>query len=227
MAVTRALGPLRRGPEVVLLSNEDLLGWTDEALVTSPYPRAATRLRAVRAAAEGAAVALFLAVRGWDGLLPSAYAQMLRHGPAPGGFAALAARVTREGPAWSALAARLTALFPGATLTVWRQEDYRTNAAAILETVVGAPLGPLPAVAPPARTRAPSAAAIAAAEALDPGLPPEAWRRRVAALFADDPAEGRAYAPLDTATRAALQARYAEDLARLAGLERVRLLRFD
>lgn len=226
-AVTRALAPLRRGPDIVILSNEDLLGWTDEALAASPYPRAESRLRAVRAVTDGAEVALFLAVRGWDALLPSAYAQLLRHGPVPGGFAALATRVMQETPAWSDLATRLTALFPDTTLTVWRQEDYRANAAVILEAVVGAPLGPLPAIAPPARTRAPSAAAIAAAEALDPGLPADAWRRRVAALFADDPADGAAYAPIDAATRAALQARYAEDLAQLAALPRVRLLRFD
>jgi hypothetical protein len=76
--------------------------------------------------------------------------------------------------------------------------------------------GPLPTLGAPERTRTPSAAAIAEAEALPPDLPPNERRARVAAIYARDLAEGGArYDPVPPDLRARLRETYAEDLARL------------
>ena len=53
---------------------------------------------------------------------------------------------------------------------IWRQEDYRANAQAIMETVCGCPRAAA-RISEPTWTRSPSAAAIAAAEALPADMP--------------------------------------------------------
>lgn len=223
-----ALAPLRRGPDVVLLSDEDFLGWTGDAIAAPAYPNAAARLRALRAMTATAERRLFLATRGWDGLLPSAYVQTLRWAPAPGGFAAFKARFDARPPSWAELAARLRALFPDAPLTVWRYEDYAAHGPAILSAVSGVDPGPGPALPPPARTRSPAAAAVAQAERLDAAGPSDQRRAAVRALFdADAAASGPAFAPLSQAERDVLREAYARDLARLAALDGVTLMRFD
>ena len=116
-------------------------------------------------------------------------------------------------PSWFDLVARHPRRGARAAARIWRQEDYRANARAIMEALCGCPLGPLPEIADPTWTRSPSAAAIAAAEALPPDLPRAERLARVREIFAaaepgEDrfrpfaPAERRGCAPLRGRPRA-------------------------
>lgn len=226
-AVRARLAPhLPDGARTLILSDEDFLGFADEALAAPSYPAAERRLRPLRALAAGRPTRLFLAVRSWDGYAPSAYAQLLRSAHRPGGFDAIRRRMMREPPDWAGLAARLLRLFPAADLVVWRYEDYRLNERAILAEIIGADPGPAPDLPAPGHTRGASAPAIAAAEALDPALPVETRRARVAAIFADPAHAGAPFAPFDVEERAALQALYARQLQTIASMPRARLLDF-
>ena len=87
-------------------------------------------------------------------------------------------------PSWFDLVARIRAAAPGVPLRIWRQEDYRANARAIMEALCGRPLGPLPEISDPTWTRSPSASAIARAEALPRDLPRAERLARVGEIFA-------------------------------------------
>ena len=116
---------------------------------------------------------------------------------------------------------------------MWRQEDYRGHAAAILAGVCGLDeVGPLPEIADPAWTRSPDLAAIRAAEALPAGMPEAERRARVRAIFAaaggSDGGDGGGarFQPFSGEERDLLQAAYAADLERIAGLGPGVLMRF-
>ena len=86
-------------------------------------------------------------------------------------------------------------------LRIWRQEDYRANAAAIMEAVCGCALRPLPEISDPTWTRSPSAAAIAAAEALPADMPPPSAAAGCATIFAASEPEGDRFRPFSAAER--------------------------
>ena len=220
-AIESVLAPLRIGPEVVVLSEENVVGMPAHMLTVPLYPRAAVNVGRLASLASRAEVVLFLSIRSYDTLLPSAYVETLKHGlPPPGGFAEAWARLVSTPPSWYDLVARIRAAAPGVALRIWRQEDYRANARAIMEAVCGRALGPLPEISDPTWTRSPSAGAIARAEALPRDLPRAERMARVRAIFAAaDPGVGPGadrFRPFGPAERQRLQGLYQADLERIA-----------
>lgn len=207
--------PLRLGPETVVLSEENILGVPHQILQVPFYPQAALSIARLATLGARAEVTFFLSIRGYDRLLPSAYAEALKFRAMPGGFEA--ARLLARPPSWLDLVRQIRAAAPGIPLRIWRQEDYRENAQAIMTEVCGLDLGPLPDISDPSWTRSPSVEGIRAAEALGSALDldPEARREKVLALY--DAAEGSAFQPFARDQRAALRERYAADLE---GIER-------
>lgn len=214
---TRELQRLRRGPDTVLISDEDLLGYTFDQL-TTPLYRQPKCLHLVKAMGRTGRMRLFLGIRSLDGLVPSAYAETLKAiVPEPGGMDHARRALADNPPSWVELVERLHAALPDATLTVWRYEDYRAHWREILALYVGRDVGEFPELPPPQRTVSPSPRAIEQAEALDPSL---AKQDRVAAvldLYARYPAgeEFGAYRPLTQAEIDRFRARYDEDVALL------------
>ena len=166
-------------------------------------------------------------MRGFERLLPSAYVQRLRHHPDPGldGFGPIRAAALRQPPNWTELLLRLRDTLPGARFTVWRQEDYRAQDWRILSCFCGVEIPPSERLADPPLTRSPSARAVAAIEALDPGLVGparvEAARRIVDADTGDEP-----FDPFTEAEKRLLAEAYAADLAELDRRLPGTLLRF-
>ncbi len=216
-AIEAVLAPLRIGPEVVALSEENIVGVPEHMLMVPFYPQAAQRIGRLASLAGRAEVVLFLSIRSYDTLIPSAYVETLKHGvPAPGGFAAAWAGLRAAPPSWFDLVARIRAAAPGVALRVWRQEDYRANARAIMEAFCGRALGPLPEISDPTWTRSPSAAAIATVEALPGDLSHAERLARVRAVFAAAEPGADRFQPFAAAERQRLRARYAADLERIA-----------
>ena len=227
-AIEATVEPVRIGPETVVLSEENVLGLPRHVLATSFYPHAAQRVGRLASLGLRADLRLFLSIRSQDQLLPSAYAEALKFAPPPpGGFAAIRDRLVAEPPSWFDLVARLRAAAPGVPIRIWRQEDYRSNDKAIMEILCGRPLGPLPDLPDPARTRSPSSAAIAVAEALPLDLSYTERLARVREVYAVvEPGTAR-FQPFDAAERRQLRARYAIDLERIARVFPGTLLTFD
>ena len=216
-AIETAVQPLRLGPDVVVLSEENILGIPQQIFAEPFYPHADNALGRLASLSARAEMVLFLSVRSYDTFLPSAYAEHLKHAPPEaGGFEALRERLVARPPSWYDLVCRIRAAVPGVRLGIWRQEDYRANDAAIMETVCGCPLPPLPDVSDPTWTRSPSAAAIATAEALPADLAYDERRARVHDIFtASEPGSDR-FRPFSPPERARLRAAYDGDLERIA-----------
>ncbi len=207
--------PARGGPPRLAITEENILGNTIELLRWPFYPRAVERLRRLRALTETKPVRLFLSIRSPDALLPSAYAQTLRTRHVPGGFEAIRERALRDPPSWRDLVARIEAALPRATLRIWTLEDYRENRERILSAYAGAAVDASTAIAPPLRTRSPSRAAIAALEALDPGLSVDEHTARAAEIVARDE-DGERFDPFSPEERTRLRDAYRADVEALA-----------
>ena len=221
--LSRALAPLRCGPGVLAISEENLPGVSRDLLVSPLYPQAETRLSGL--AGLGADLRLFLGIRSFDEVLPSAYAQALRATEFPGRFAEVAAHVAAAMPSWADLAERLRRIAPRASLTVWTMEAYRADPRAVMAAFLGIDPGLAPDLPPPTRTVTPPAAAIAEAEALPLGLPKPERRARTAEIYARHlEAGGPKFAPLSPDLRAALRTGYRADLSRLRRMSGVELL---
>ncbi len=215
MRQTRAL---RDGGETVLISDEDLLGYSDGLLSPTLYPS----FRGAHIVSEmqrTAPVSLFLGVRSYDKLLPSAYAQMLKSfAPDPHWQSRISADVLEAPPNWPDLIERLIAAFPGATLRVWRHEDYRAHWQQILTIFAGRDVGEFPELPPPTRTTSPSQEAIHQAEVLDRGLSIEERRERVRRIFyggGPDAPAGTPFHPYQSEIANALQQKYEQDLRKI------------
>jgi hypothetical protein len=203
------------GAHTLLLSDEDLLGHTDEQITNPLYPKLRGLHLIRRLADRGAKVSLFLGIRSLDGLVPSAYAQMLKSLPPPeGGMEAVRARLAENPPSWTELIERIREELPGMELRVWRYEDYQKNWRDILRFYVGRDTGEFPDLPPPPRTASPSARAISLAEKVDPALPRNRRREEVKGLYARYPADGPdgSYRPLTEAEIARFRESYAADL---------------
>jgi hypothetical protein len=226
-AIEAVVAPLRIGPEVVVLSEENIVGVPEHILATPFYPQAAQSVARLASLGSRAEVVFFLSIRGYDTFLPSAYVETLKHAPPPpGGFQGARARLLAEPPSWFDLVSRIRDAAPEIPLRIWRQEDYRANARAIMEEVCGRPLGPLPEISDPTWTRSPSASAIAAAEALPADLPAVERQARVREIFAASEPGADRFRPFGPAERQRLRADYEADLDRIARVYPEVMMRF-
>lgn len=224
------LDTLRRRGGAVALSEENLLGGSPQLLGRRIYPRARRVAGFLSLLGQGENVLhLFLGVRSWDTLLPSAYAEMLRRRrPFAGGFEAVRARALAEPPRWSDLVARLKAGAPKATLTLWRYEDYEAHAREAAGLFLGVDPGPMDEIPRPRGTATPSAEAVAEAEALSESMPAERRLETVREIFTRLPAEtGGKFQPFAPAERERLREAYEEDLARIEARWPGTLVRWD
>jgi hypothetical protein len=214
----KGLAPLRGGPaaaQVTAISEEDLLGLSTGLLDWPFYPEAERTMRTLDALAGGGRLTLFLSVRSFAGLLPSAYAQVLRTRTPGGGFAPIREKALSRPPSWTDLVDRIAAAAPRARLRIWTFEDYRRHGAEIRTAFCGAALPAEAEAAAPEHTRSPSAAAIARLEALGADMGREARRAAVERILAEEK-DGARFAPFSPAEEALLAEAYAEDLDRLA-----------
>jgi hypothetical protein len=226
-AIEATLEPLRLGPDTVVLSEENILGVPRQILETPFYPQAALNLARLASLGQKADLVLFLSIRGYDTLLPSAYAEALKHAPPPpGGFGAAKAQLLAQPPSWYDLVARIREAAPGVPLRIWRQEDYRANARPIMEAVCGCEIGPLPEISDPSWTRSPSAAAIAEVERLPADMPPAERSVRVREIFAASAPGADRFRPFSAAERQRLRGDYEADLGRIAQVYPDTLMQF-
>lgn len=218
----RQFKALRDGSGTVLLSDEDLLGFSYDLFAPSIYPDL-RGLHVVRSLARNTKLTLFLGIRSFDQILPSAYAQSIKAiAPKPGWLDGIRAGIAQSPPSWAELVGRLKVMFPEATLRVWLQEDYRAHSQEVLTFFVGRNVGRFPDVPPPVRTTSPSHEAILEAARLDPSLPMAVRRVRVHEIFYEKlPAgAGRApFRPFNEGEIARLKDLYEEDKRALERLD--------
>ncbi len=214
----RSAAALRTGAETVLVSDEDLLGYSDDLLSPILYPSFRGG-HIVSALTQAAPVKLFLGIRSYDKLLPSAYAQMLKtFSPRPEWEARISDAVLDALPGWPDLIERLLTAFPNASLQIWQHEDYRAHWQEILTAFAGRDVGAFPELPPPARTTSPSQEAIRKAEALDRSLSVQERRALVKRIYYEELPAGSdrpPFQPYRAETIAALQQKYMQDVQKI------------
>ncbi|MCC5984126.1 MAG: hypothetical protein JJU42_07165 [Rhodobacteraceae bacterium] len=213
----------------VLLSEENLLGTTRPGRIAHGaqlYPLAAPRVSAVLSGLGVTGARVFLAIRSPLPFLISGHGQQAKAGRLMA-FGRYIDAVDPLALRWSDLVARLVSVRGVARVTVWRFEDHAAVLPAVLERMLGARAAPRLRL--PARTSnsGPSARALDAALAAladDPARAPHDALRAAMAQWPksrDHPGP----APFDSATLAQGAAAYDADMATLARLDGVDLLR--
>lgn len=217
--------PLRAGPDRVILSEENLIGGLQCAWGTPAYPHAGA-VSKLKHLAQVSEVCFFLSIRSFDKQVPSSYAQALKIvPPRQGGFEAIRQRILSRPPSWADLVRRIRSLAPNIPLVVWRQEDYRAHTEEILAVLCGRPVCPLPQIEDPIWTRSPSAEAVRAAEDLPRNMIIAERRAKVRKIYLQAGGRG-GFRPFSQSEAAALRAAYAADVARIAEMDSVTLLKF-
>ena len=196
-------------PRRIMISEEDILGMSID-LLDGLYPRAAARLRPWAAVMGGARPHIFLSIRNYADILPSAYSQALRDGTQPHAMASYRTLWLGRKPSWVELIKTVQAVFGDARLTVWSMDFYRHSAAAVRTAVTGLDLpGELDAA--PEGTRRLTAAAVRRIEALGP-LPGRAARLQAVNEIVAAETGSEPFDPLPPGEKAFHSDRYARDL---------------
>ena len=209
--------PYRSGPGTVILSDENIPGLATALLGGPFYPQAEERLQPFAALARAVPVTLFVSIRSPDTLLPSAYAQVLRSRPMPGGFEPIRRQALADPPRWQPFIDRLSRAVPDAHIKFWRFETYRQHDRAILSRFTGVDLPELPPIEAPSSTRSPSAEAMARIEALDPKPTPEAYAAAVAQIIDTDTGADQ-YAPFSAVETECLRKAHEADIENIRRL---------
>jgi hypothetical protein len=213
-ALQRLVDPFRTGNPTVLVSEENLLGWVGDALRTPPYPTGLPRIMHLVSLLGRTPFQLFLSVRGFHELIPSAYVQAVRQTPVPGGFEAVRRSVLRRPPRWRPFVDWIQRLVGRDRLRIWTFETYRDQEAAIFGRLSGVDLTPGRSLSIPPTTRRLSREAVASLERLDPRLPRRERQERVEEIVANDEGRDR-FDPLTRSEHAWLAELYDRDLREL------------
>lgn len=213
----------------VLLSQENLLGTTRPGRIARGaqlYPLATARLAAAMSGLGVTGAEVFLAIRSPLPFLASGHGQQAKAGRLMP-FARYLDGVDPLALRWSELVARLAALDGVTQVIVWRFEDHEAILPAVLARMLGARAAARLRL--PARTSntGPSARALDAALAAqrdDPARDPQDALRDAMTQWPKSP-DCPGPTPFDSATLARGAAAYDADVARLASMDGVELLR--
>jgi hypothetical protein len=224
--IERTLLAEAKDSDVVLLSEENILGGALAACSCKPYPDIDKRLGFVRDLSEEFSVTVYLSIRSFDRVLPGAYVTGLRFRPK----AAVVAKQRLQSdldkeilPSWVDVIERIQRELPGVRMRLWRQEGYRRNPDRIIDEILGRRLDEgVPLIEPPERTLTPGYEAVAEVEALvrAMGKRPRNWTQVCGKIYSSKPAtvDRDRYTFLTPSQAARLQRAYREDLTSIRAM---------
>jgi hypothetical protein len=203
-------------PRRILISDEDMLGMSIDIL-RGLYTNISLRMKPWECKTTGCRTTVFLSIRDYANLLPSAYAQAMRDGALVSSFETYLDFWNSVAPSWSSVVGELKTVFPAADIKVWTFEHYVTHARQITAMLadIESPLVDAPI---PHETKRLSMSAVQAIANLDRRLSLGSRRQRVSEIVASD-TSGDAYDPLGATDRSALSARYQTELAQIAAMD--------
>ena len=120
-------------PHGLVLSDENLIGGCDGFVKSGRlYREAPARLARLREILDGHDVTLFFSIRGYDSFIASAYCEAMRHSDKFTPFAEFCARIKLKRCRWPAILAGMIEALRPEKAVVWRYEDFRANAEAVI-----------------------------------------------------------------------------------------------
>jgi hypothetical protein len=206
------LRPSAAGICKVLLSEENILGTSADLLEVPLYPRAESRLRAWANILRGEDVRLYLTIRNFADILPSAYSQATRQGQALPAFEMYA----QNTPSWVELTKRINRVFPTAPLTIWTFESYVQKPAAYLSHLNVGEIR-VKDLSVPGSTRSLSAKTLDRMQWVNSLKVPKLFRKKLGSVLAGLD-EGVGFKPLGAAHADGFVRSYFEELQALESL---------
>jgi hypothetical protein len=204
-----------------IISEENFLGSVQEVFNSKIYPRAETRLSFLKKSLkrDKDSIYLFLAIRSQAELISSAYAQILRHRPIPGGFDSISRRVMIDPPRWFDLVRRIRLVMgKDCQVCIWLYESYRSNEQRILSRICGCDLPISNSLPSPNSTRTPSSEAIREIEKVGAVAPKADYIRLVREITLSDNGSNR-FCPFNKQEKEFLYSVYEDDIRKIRTYE--------
>lgn len=204
---------LAQGADIAVMSEEDVLGWSQDQLENRFYPDL-SGLDVLPMVSGRAPLHVYVSLRSYDTLLPSAFFESYKVFPDAGARLKHGVASALNGTSnWVVLMDRIAKRLPSAKLHFWRQEDYAVAPKPIIDAFVGVDIGAVPDIPRPTQTKSPNANALEAVAALDPNLEMRDRIAKVEAIYASNPREaGPKPALLTPEDITKLQEAYARDI---------------
>jgi hypothetical protein len=210
MPLEELIKPLRSGPAKIIVSEENIIGSSAQLLI-GLYPDLQSRLVPWSSIMDDRKTTIFISLRNFADILPSAYSQALRDGAIIPPFRRILAFWLEKRPKWSEFILRVREVFPNSRLRVWTFDEYSENQLRITSLLSGVANLKIIDVPIPRQTKTLSWEAINYIEKLDPRLPFLERRQRISDI-ASSTVESDPFSPLNKLERMELANYYMRDM---------------
>lgn len=196
----------------ILISEENLLG-SVRSLLTGSYSELGARLKPWTVLASQENVKLFLSIRSYSEILPSAYSQAIRNGARINNFEEYLDGWMNGSFSWVKLIANIRTYFPKSSITIWTFEDYIEDHGRFLEIFTGEDIPQLELTVPQDTTRLSGEQLMLIKTFLieNPKLYGKPLREKIKNIIKESKVRGK-YTPLSELQKKVLFERYCEDL---------------
>ncbi len=215
--IQRGLAPARCGATTILLSQENFLGNPRQLLTDPIYLQAESFLAPMDALSRRSDLHIFLSIRPFEDIVPSAYAHMRARWPMAEHFDAIRNRIIRQPLRWSELVGRIRKVVPGARMHLWTFDSFLNQPNAVMSRFSGVDIPTGPTAPVPTKTRSPSREAMERLEKLDQAMAPKAYHEAARQIANNDDGTGK-YSPFTDSERRFLQDVYGEDLEKIRAM---------
>jgi hypothetical protein len=215
-SVLKRLGNEAGAAPCIATSDENALGYIATLFGSDRLYTNLKHLRLFREMHDVVDVRVFITIRSLDEFIPSMYAEGLKLSNKIGreDFHRVTKTLVAAEHPWLEMIERASATLGPVPLEIWIYDDYRAHKSAFIDRLTGTDCGPIPELVSPVRTRTPSEAAIALAEAVDiEDISTRAAHVReiyAADIEADN---GPKFSPLSDAVKTRLRDGFARDIA--------------
>lgn len=198
----------------VILSDENLIGacggFVDSGVL---YREGPARLRQLRKLLRGHEIHLFFSIRSYETFMPSAYCEVLRNRRTYVSFREFWQKVNVQRSRWPGVFSGLKEALQPESVSVWRYEDFRPNAEAVIRRLAFGAEQPVRAGEAASERASFSAKALEVLEILAERCEPDIVARLMEPIGKSLPkADGfGSFSPFESAERERLQEFYKED----------------
>lgn len=194
----------------ILISEENIIGRSINML-EGLYPQIKRALLPWSAITDQHTTKIYLSIRSFADILPSAYSQVLRDGARVLPFDAYRDFWISSKPKWSHLIEEIRHVFPLSELKVWTFERYVEKSAEIINEVCG--VGRLSSIdlEVPSETKTLSTSAVLKIGEIDPSIDGRRRRQAIDSIVRADKG-GEKFCPLSSTQRRELNDQYLQDI---------------
>jgi hypothetical protein len=205
--------------DCLLISEENIMGLSTDLLCPRIYPNFERKSTFISTLSKFCEVELYLSIRPYSDLIPSAYVQCLRSFTFAQNIVEVVDKIIEskeEQYSWFHLVKRIQKIFPNVSLKFWTVDEYQRNSNLIISKICESDVSHIiNTVAVPNRTKSPSSEAIEKIIDLkDRNYDDYQYITKVSDIISRDNGKEK-YKPLGNEQIEALEARYKKDLDRL------------